>query len=337
MTPVPEAAAQPGTLGVRAPAKINLFLAVGPLRPDGYHELLTLFEAVPLEDILTIKVRPAFDQSLSIRVRTRLRTAGRGRRRGEDLPKGIDNLAGRAARLYADAVSARGERALVARIEIHIEKHIPVAAGLGGGSSDAAAVLRAFQNHFGRVLDETSLLQTAAALGSDVPFFLSPGRAVGRSRGEDLTPVPAARGLPLVLGLPSFGLRTSEVYRRFDRVAVPPEAPLPPPAGGLDDLLAALTRGTLADIAVFLRNDLQPAALALRPEIDVVLRALREAGCLNALVSGSGPSVFGLAPRIEEAEGIADRAHRLLPPAMKSGVVFRPVMSAPAWSGGPEP
>jgi 4-diphosphocytidyl-2-C-methyl-D-erythritol kinase len=321
--PAPGPTAPDCTIVLKAPAKVNLFLSVGPLRRDGYHELLTLFEAVPLEDVVTVAVRPSPNGVWSIRARARVR----GRAAG--LPRDLENLAGRAAQLYTEALSARSQHGSVASVDIRIDKHIPVAAGLGGGSSDAAAVLRALQEHYGHPLTSAVLHETAAALGSDVLFFLSAGRAVGRSRGEVLSPVPVTRRLPLVLGLPSFGLSTPEVYRRFDRMAAGGGGPPAPAEAELGRLLEALAGGNLTEVAARLRNDLQAAALTLRPEVGRVIDILREAGCLAALVSGSGPSVFGLAPGAAEAEGIARRAHGMLPGALKGRVLFRPVLSPP--------
>lgn len=346
-----------------APAKVNLFLAVGRRRPDGYHDLLTLFETIPLWDTVSVTVRPGASENWVFHARTQpgaavgaatgamtdsVTVATEDKASGS-LPQDLDNLAGRAAKLYVEELeaAARGGGSGKAgpaapppgEIDIRLDKRIPVAAGLGGGSSDAAAVLRALQRCFGYPLNLAALDRVAATLGSDVPFFLAGGRAAGRSRGEILSPLPAEPRLPLVLGLPSFPLPTPEVYREFDRRATGAGAGvdtardqagsgcsgLGGPSGGqegLATLVAALGSGDLRAVAAALRDDLQPAALALRPEIGPALDALREAGCLEATMSGSGPAVFGLAPDQAEAQAIADRARAVLPAALGGKYTF---------------
>lgn len=282
-----------------APAKVNLFLAVGPRRPDGYHDLVTVFNAVSIGDRLEVTLRPSPDHAWHIEV------SG-----GAALPRDTDNLAGRAAALFAAAV---GDRVPGHMVRIVIDKRIPVAAGLGGGSSDAAAVLRWLNRHFGSPLEPVELGDLAERLGSDVPFFLHGGRAVGRGRGEAVTPWSGEPVLPLVIGLPDFPLSTPEVYRRFDALH---SAPDPGPGGewmaaaerGLQRLSDALAAGDLGRVAAALRNDLARPAASLRPEVEAAVDRLTRAGCLGAAVSGSGPTVFGLAASAEAAAAIAEAA-----------------------------
>lgn len=314
--------------GVRretAPAKINLFLGVGPRRPDGYHELLTVFESLPEpHDDVTVTITPS-DGGWVFRAEA----APPPSSSVQALPRDLENLAGRAAERFAAALGEPAGKPGAA-VDIRVTKGIPVAAGMGGGSSDAAAVLRALQAHFGSPLDHERLLRVAAELGSDVPFFLEGGRAVARGRGHELRPLPRGSGLPLVLGLPRFALATPDVYHEFDRLGGP--------AGGgqaiwvrreehLAGLTEALAAGDLPAVAGFLGNDLERAAVSLCPQVREILGALRRAGCLVARVSGSGPAVFGLCLGKDEAARIARVAARLLPPGLRGSVSFLPVVS----------
>lgn len=329
-----------------APAKVNLFLAVGPRRSDGYHDLLTVFETVPIRDLVEVEVRPTgLDRGWSYRVRP----AGSARDQSvaaAGLPLDLDNLAGKAAARFVTAMMDRLEQGGAGQagaaseivppgeISVTIDKRIPIAAGLGGGSSDAAALLRGLQRALGHPLAPETLIEVAGRLGSDVPFFLRGGRAVGRSRGGDLASVPREPRLPLVLGLPSFPLNTPDVYGEFDRLARPGEAkgggPLAAWTRREEDLsvfLEVLAAGNLSGLGACLRNDLRAAAISLRPEIGSVLEALRRAGCLGAEVSGSGPSVFGLAPSLEAAADAARASRACLPAELRDLFIFRPVLS----------
>jgi len=325
----------PGPCGVGAVtvepacAKVNLLLAVGPPRPDGYHELVTLFETVSLRDEVTVEVSPSPDGSRSVR----LALSPRG-----SAPAGPDNLAVRAAESFFAATDRLGVGAPGVAVGILLRKRVPVAAGLGGGSSDAAAVLRALERLLGNPLGPARLAEVAAGLGSDVPFFLKGGRAAGRSRGETLEPFPAHPRLSLVLGLPSFGLRTPDVYREFDRLVDEGRATWEPAEARerrLSRLLDALASGDPDAVAAALSNDLEPAAVSLRPEVRLALEALRSAGCLAAVVSGSGPAVFGLARRLTEGRLMAARAQELL--ACRTGGVRTPYRFKAVLSGSPGP
>jgi 4-diphosphocytidyl-2-C-methyl-D-erythritol kinase len=302
----------------RAPAKINLFLAVGPPRPDGYHPIVTVFEAVPYYDDVEIDIRPkppgepwGFGAAAFRPDGSPLGT----------LPRSIDNLAARALKAFVEARLGADRPCSLAPAEmlVTLVKRIPVSAGLGGGSSDAAAVLRALETHYGDPPDLPGLTGLAAGLGSDVPFFVLGGRAVGRSRGEELTPLPREPSLPLVIGLPSFPLRTPDVYREFDRQGPDRWAER---EGDLSRLLDALAAGDYKRLATCLRNDLEPAALALRPEIGEALAALRRAGCLAAQLSGSGPAVFGLAASGQDLAPLVQAARRALPARLTDRMTF---------------
>lgn len=272
---------------VRAPAKLNLQLAVGPLREDGYHELVTVFHAVSLTDEVT--VAPAGDGPARGHgaVVARVSVAGEG---AGNLPTGRDNLVVTAAAALAEAVTAPP-----GAVDISIRKRIPVAAGLAGGSADAAATLVACNELWRAGLGQRDLQEVAARVGSDVAFALLGGTAVGQGRGERLTPALAAGEYHWVLAFADGQLSTPRVYAALDRQR---EAAAGPAVGrpGIDTaLMAALRSGRPAAVGEALGNDLQPAALSLFPALRRTLAAGVELGALGAVVAGSGPTCAFLA------------------------------------------
>jgi 4-diphosphocytidyl-2-C-methyl-D-erythritol kinase len=275
-------------VSVRVPAKVNLQLSVGPLRDDGYHDLVNVFHAVSLFDEVT--VAPAPRLSVVVEADAGLHIDG--------VPVGPDNLAARAVALLAAHIGVEP----AARIRIH--KAIPVAGGMAGGSADAAAALVACNELWGAGLDGAALLEPAAALGSDVPFALLGGTAVGLGRGERLSPVSTRGRFDWVFALADGGLPTSAVYAECDRLRADrgERAPVPRVSEGL---MAALAAGDAKTLGKKLRNDLQSAALTLRPALGAVLAAGLEAGALGALVSGSGPTCAFLAESEDHALDLA--------------------------------
>ena len=273
---------------VRVPAKVNLQLSVGPLRDDGYHDLMTVFHAVSLYDEVT--VRPAD--------RTSVRVTGQD---AALVPAGRANLAARAARALAASVRRRGRSA----VHIEIRKRIPMAAGLAGGSADAAATLVACNDLWGAGLSPAELREVAAGLGSDVPFALLGGTAVGQGRGERLTAALAAGTYHWVLAFAAGGLSTPEVYATCDRLRAARGAADGAEAVLSTELMAALRSGDPAAVGPLLSNDLQPAAVSLRPGLRRALAAGREFGALGAVVSGSGPTCAFLAASAGHARELA--------------------------------
>ena len=261
------------TVTVRAPAKINLHLSVGPLRADGYHDLTTVFHAVGLYDELTVRRADAL--SLVVQGDT-----------AEGVPSDDTNLAIRAVRLLADEAGVDPHVALL------LHKDIPVAGGCAGGSADAAAALVACDVLWGLGLTKDDLGEIAARLGSDVPFALHGGTALGTGRGEQLTPVLGSGTYHWVLALAAGGLSTPEVYAELDRLR---ETGLPKVASDPADAMTALRKGSAQELGRALRNDLEDAATSLRPDLRRLLDAASSLGALGALVSGSGPTVALLA------------------------------------------
>lgn len=266
--------ATPIAVQVRAPGKINLALRVGAPRPDGYHPLATVFQAVSLyEDVVATRA-----DGISLEIHGR----------GEDLPVDATNLAVRAAVLLRETSGTR------AGAHLSLTKQVPVAGGMAGGSADAAATLLACDQLWGTGLSRDELAELASELGADVPFALTGMSAMGTGRGDLITPVMSRGTYHWVLAVQDEGLSTPEVFREHDRLQ-----PLDlddAPAPRLDDaVLAALLSGDPIQLSRQLGNDLQEAALELRPELGDVLAAADRAGALAALVSGSGPTVAALA------------------------------------------
>ncbi|HEX4255413.1 MAG TPA: 4-(cytidine 5'-diphospho)-2-C-methyl-D-erythritol kinase, partial [Streptosporangiaceae bacterium] len=253
---------------VRAPAKINLQLAVGPLRDDGYHDLVTVFQAISLyDDVTAVEADgPGPDQVL---------VSGEG---AESVPPGPDNLALRAATALVEVagLSRDPER----HLEITIRKRIPVAAGLAGGSADAAAALVACNDLWQAGLSAEQLAGIAARVGSDVAFALLGGTAVGQGRGERLSPALTSGEYHWVLAVANGQLSTPEVYRTLDKLRAAgsvPDAPAGP--GALDNaLMSALRSGDPAAVGPALSNDLQAPALSLFPALRKTLNAGQELG-----------------------------------------------------------
>jgi 4-diphosphocytidyl-2-C-methyl-D-erythritol kinase len=273
----------PEPVTVRVPAKVNLHLSVGRSREDGFHELITVFHAVSLYDEVT--ATPARDLSVGI--------TGEG---AGQLPVTEDNLVWRAAVLLAE----RG--GVQPAVRLDLAKGIPVAGGLAGGSADAAAALVACDALWGTGLDRSELLELAAEIGSDVAFSLTGGTALGTGRGERLTPVLAAGRWHWVLAVAGEGLSTPQVYGELDRLRDTVELSV---AGPPDRLINALRVHDPAALGDLLANDLEAAALALRPELRRTLRVGMDLGALGGIVSGSGPTCAFLSRSREAAVRLA--------------------------------
>ncbi len=273
---------------VRAAAKVNLLLGVGPVREDGFHPLFTVYQAISLYDDVTVE--EAASWSVSVDAPDDLDCS--------DVPLDDTNIAVRAGRLLA------AHHGLAGAATIHIAKGIPVAGGLAGGSADAAAALVAIDRLWDLGTSDEDLLALAADLGSDVPFALIGGNATGTGRGEVVTPAEDAASWWWVVVPHAQGMSTPEVYREFDRLN--------------PDLLSHVHLRLSHGVDALLRhpdhrlrgrqlaNDLQPAALSLRPDLDQTDGDLFEAGAFR-LLSGSGPTFLGLVESQERAHEVRDQ------------------------------
>ncbi|MFC9911810.1 4-(cytidine 5'-diphospho)-2-C-methyl-D-erythritol kinase [Streptomyces sp. NPDC127197] len=269
---------------VRVPAKVNVQLAVGAARPDGFHDLANVFLAVGLYDEVTVT---AADE---------LRVTCAGPDAGQ-VPLDRTNLAARAAEALAERYGRTPD------VHLHIAKDIPVAGGMAGGSADGAGALLACDALWGTGASHDELLDICAELGSDVPFSLVGGAALGTGRGEKLTTLEVGGTFHWVFAMADRGLSTPAVFREFDRLGEGMDIPEPVASQALLD---ALAKGDPDALAAAVSNDLQPAALSLFPELADTLTAGRAAGALTALVSGSGPTTAFLAPDPESAAKVAE-------------------------------
>jgi len=268
---------------VRVPAKVNLQLVVGTERADGFHDLATVYHAVSLFDDVT--ALPGDHLTVSVE--------GEG---AETVPTDDSNLVLVAARALADHLG------IEPRAHLHVHKAIPVAAGMAGGSADAAGALLALDRLWDAGLDRDTLVELAAGVGSDVPFALVGHTAMGLGRGEKLTPVLARGHFHWVFAFAETGLATPDVYTELDRLRAASVFPEPRVS---DALMSALRAGNAVALGAALDNDLQRAAVSLRPGLAMTLDVGDEYGALGALVSGSGPTCAFLARDEEHALDLA--------------------------------
>lgn len=270
---------------VRVPAKVNLHLGVGPVRADGYHTLTTVFQAVGIYDELI--ARPGKGVSLTV--------SGEG---ADEVPADAENLAWQAAELLA------AHAGVPADVAIELRKAIPVAGGMAGGSADAAGALLACAALWQTGTSKREFHELAADLGSDVAFPLHGGTALGTGRGERLSSVLSTGEYHWVFAMSDFGISAARAYRQLDLMRETRTAPTP--IGPPDQVLDALRAGDCGRLADALANDLQPAVLALHPELRDVLDTGEDLGALAGFVSGSGPTIAFLTADAEAAATLAD-------------------------------
>ena len=268
-----------------SPAKVNLHLEVLGKRPDGYHEIQTLLHRVGLYDQIEIH-----EGGEGIRLFTE----------GEPIPQGMENLAWKAAHAFFQTVGIQG------KVEIRIRKRIPVGAGLGGGSSDAAAMLVALNDLLRAGLDEKSLMALGAGLGADVPFFIFERSALARGKGEILTPVKFPAPLWFLMLVPPYQISTAWSYEAFDHLA----------GGKKEGTPIRDSYPELMDLLPVLKNDLELPAFTRYPELGRIKEELLRKGARGALMSGSGSVVFGLFAASEEAK--RTEQNLMLPPGWKT-------------------
>jgi 4-diphosphocytidyl-2-C-methyl-D-erythritol kinase len=300
---VAEASLASSCVRVRVPSKVNLFLAVRGLRADGYHELVSVLQTVSIHDTVLARLdgSPSAAQHPSAR---RFMELAFTQEASPDVPADADNLAVRAARQLMGLVGVGTADATatadVPITRLHLTKRIPVAAGMAGGSADAAAALVALNHLWGTELDRDELRDLAAELGADVPFCVTGGTALATGTGTATAQVLTRGVYHWVVGISDQPLSTPTVYRAFDEVGRPSEAEP-------DAVLQALRTGDAEALGAALHNDLEVAAFHLRPELRAARDAMLEAGALGALVSGSGPTVVALAASAQDALDLAGR------------------------------
>ncbi|NUS36245.1 MAG: 4-(cytidine 5'-diphospho)-2-C-methyl-D-erythritol kinase [Pseudarthrobacter sp.] len=286
------------TVRVKAPGKVNVSLSVGPLRPDGYHSVASVYLAVSLyeEVAATSTAAPGITVSLSPASTLDLDAV--------DVPLDSSNLAYKAAAIMADV----SEHATGVHLEI--TKRVPVAGGMGGGSADAAATLLACDALWNSGLSREELAHLAAELGADVPFSLLGGTAVGLGLGDKLSPALAKAQTHWVLVVADYGLSTPEVYRTLDRLREAEGVSAGEPSGVDPRILTALRSGDAESLSRVLVNDLQRASIELSPALRDTLGLGESHGAAAGIVSGSGPTVALLADDSVAAEALAEDLRR---------------------------
>lgn len=322
-------------VSVSAPGKVNLFLALGAASPDGYHPLNTIFAQIGLSETVTVSAlqaltttapqpapssaRPASSATSASSAPAQSDSAPAAQlastpaaqtgsprielaltRPDSNVPLDHTNLAYRAAQAVAQQAAQRG--LATPGVHILLDKAVPVAGGMAGGSADAAATLKACNEFWQVGLSLEELAQLGAQLGADVPFGLYGGVALGTGRGDLIEPLKAAPGpYYWTFALQDEGLSTAAVFKHFDAtVQAPPADDMPP-----EQLLAALEAGDVAEVSRHIRNDLQATAIDLRPELGQLIDLAEKAGALAAMVSGSGPTVAALSSSRAAAERVA--------------------------------
>ena len=315
-------------VSVSAPGKVNLFLALGAARPDGYHPLNTIFAQIglsetvtvsPLKSLATTAPQPASTAPVSSASSAPALAAPAAQsdsapaaqtggprielaltRPDSNVPLDHTNLAYRAAQAVAQQAAQRG--LATPDVRILLDKAVPVAGGMAGGSADAAATLKACNEFWQVGLSLEELAHLGAQLGADVPFGLYGGVALGTGLGDLIEPLKAVPGpYYWTFALQDEGLSTAAVFKHFDAtVQAPPAADMPP-----EQLLAALEAGDVAEVSRHIRNDLQATAIDLRPELGQLIDLAKKAGALAAMVSGSGPTVAALSSSRAAAERVA--------------------------------
>jgi 4-diphosphocytidyl-2-C-methyl-D-erythritol kinase len=276
----------PRPVTVKVPSKVNLHLAVGAVRKDGFHELATVFQSLSLTDEVTVAI--ADEPGVEVR--------GEG---ASTVPTDGANLAWRAVEELARHA---GKGAEDPKVRVLIRKNIPVSGGMAGGSADAAATLVGLASLWKLDMGRDELAHVAATLGSDVPFMLHGGTALGTGRGEQIVPVLTRHTFHWVLAFARGGLATPKVYAELDRLR---DTGDPPRVGEVEPVLEALAAGDPRQLALLLGNDLQAAAVSLRPGLRRTLRAGVDAGALAGTVSGSGPTCAFLCASAEDAVQVA--------------------------------
>ncbi|MGH2807183.1 MAG: 4-(cytidine 5'-diphospho)-2-C-methyl-D-erythritol kinase [Actinomycetota bacterium] len=271
-------------LRLRTNAKLNLFLRVLGRRGDGYHELESIFHTVALGDDLLVVPTSSGEVDIDMRLEGAVGA----------IPEVHENLVSIAAQRLIERGATNGG------IAVEIVKRIPFGAGLGGGSGNAAGILVALNELWDMRLTNEDLQQVAGLVGSDVPFCLGGGTALATARGEQLTQLPSPISMDFVLGISNEPLSTRDVYDAWDDITSEEEISSAPMA-------LALGSGEVEEVASLLHNDLEPASFGLRPELGDLKDAMGAAGALGAAMSGSGPTIFGIARSPEHATEIAER------------------------------
>lgn len=294
-------------ISLKAYGKINLALNVGKTRPDGFHDVAMILQSIDLYDEITIEKSDAFRVEVSFDPQILPKNEKPDQLRqgalSNEVPEDERNLAIKAAKLMAKKYG-------LCPVAIRLVKHIPVAAGLGGGSTDAAGVITGMNQLFALDLSEEEMCKVGEQIGSDVPFCIRGGCCLATGRGEILSPVESVHGLPLVLVKPEFGISTPWSYKSF--------SPKDNPEADLKKLILVMKEegsihSVAANMAPCMKNQLAKAALEAYPVLGEILEQLKEEGALFAMMTGSGPTLFGIFATQEDADKAAASMRAKLP------------------------
>jgi 4-diphosphocytidyl-2-C-methyl-D-erythritol kinase len=269
-------------LSLETPSKINIFLSIKGRTPNGYHEIETVF--LPLHDIFD-KITINFNVNRGIHLTSP----------NDSIPLNFDNLCYKAAEAYAKEIG------ITPTLNINIEKNIPIAAGMGGGSSDAAAVLLLLQKHYDNILSEKQLHAIALQLGADVPYFLKPVPALGKGVGEKLTPIPIASGLYIIILAPQFPVSAAWAYKNYRKTCSSNKK------HDVEELLDCIKIGDWKKLGTLMHNDLASALYKKFPALRIFKESLLDAGAINAEITGSGPTLFGITDSKRNAQKIRSK------------------------------
>jgi len=261
------------SLKLLAYAKVNLYLAVFKKRPDGYHDIKSVIQNISIFDEIHLEEAERLEVTSNLPIR----------------PK--ENLVTKAAAVMMELANKKG-------IKITLRKNIAIAAGLGGGSSDAAAVIHGLNTLWDLKLPEETLIERARGLGSDIPFFIKGGTALIEDTGEKVSPLTNNAKMHFVIAKPGYGVRSHEAYHRFDKEE-------PPPAPPIEGVIKALEKGDVEAIAKNISNMLEPTVIKGHPQIELLKQAALKAGALSANLCGSGSSIFCLVDSTEQAKEVS--------------------------------
>jgi 4-diphosphocytidyl-2-C-methyl-D-erythritol kinase len=278
------------TVSVNSYAKVNLSLDILERRPDGFHDIESVMQSIDLHDMITMRI--ATEPGITVMCDS------------PGIPTGEANLAYKAASVLCQRYR------IADGVQIRIRKQVPVQAGLGGGSSNASAVLLGLNSLLGLSIGQGELRDMAACIGSDVPFFIYGGTALARGRGEDILELPDIPVWWMVIVKPEFGVSTAWAYRRLDEMRLAADNIGSPNIGIAETasqrMLRCLESGNAAQLPTALANDMEPPAVEQHPEIEIIKARLVDAGAAGALMSGSGSAVFGLFAHYDEASRAVD-------------------------------
>lgn len=265
---------------LKTPAKVNLLLNIIRKKLDNYHEIETIFQAIDIFDLIEVDYNESNEANIKIKSNS------------TNIPRDNTNLAYKAANMFLEELNIKAD------IHININKNIPITAGLGGGSSDAACVIKALNKINSYPLAESVIMKIALSLGADVPFFLKGGTAIGRGIGDKLTQIITPELVIIVLKPKNMEIKSGWAYEKYDTL------PIKPVNKKILDIVGSIETNNIVSLSNNIFNSLEYAIFKEYSELKNYKEKLISLGCYNAMLSGSGPTIFGITNNIENAENI---------------------------------